>query len=137
MKYRFIDHTADIAFEVFGKNLNELFENATLAFYDAFVHTEKLGDETVEVEVEAEDVDYLLFKWLGELLYLFDTEFFGGKTCEVEVLTEPPNKTAKGRIVGGRLTPEMIKVEPKAITLHNFKVEKKNGGWYAFVVIDI
>jgi len=134
MKYRFIDHTADVAFEVYGKNLDELFENATMAFYDAFVYVEKLGeDKIVEVEVEDEDVDYLLFKWLNELLYLFDTEFFGGKKVEVKV----ENNKAKGKLVGGRLTPEIIKVEPKAITLHKFKVEKRGDTWYAYVVVDI
>ncbi|RLI71832.1 archease [Archaeoglobales archaeon] len=134
MKYRFINHTADIAFEVFGNNLNELFENATMAFYNAFVHVERLDEDmSVEVEVEAESVDYLLFKWLNELLYLFDTEFFGGRRCEVEV----SENEAKGKIVGGRSTPENIKIVPKAITLHDFKVERKNGEWYAFVMVDI
>lgn len=134
MKYRFINHTADIAFEVFGNNLNELFENATMAFYNAFVHVERLEENrSVEVEVEAESVDYLLFKWLNELLYLFDTEFFGGRRCEVEA---SENK-AKGKVVGNTSTPENIKIVPKAITLHDFKVERRNGEWYAFVVIDI
>ncbi|HDD36421.1 MAG: archease [Archaeoglobaceae archaeon] len=134
MKYKFIDHTADVAFEVYGKNLRELFENATMAFYDAFVNVERLEeDKHVEIEVEADGVDYLLFKWLNELLYLFDTEFFGGKRCSINV---SENK-AKGKIIGGKLTAEIIKVEPKAITLHNFKVEKRDGDWYAFVVIDI
>ena len=134
MKYKFIDHTADVAFEVYGKNLRELFENATMAFYDAFVNVERLEeDKHVEIEVEADGVDYLLFKWLNELLYLFDTEFFGGKRCSINV---SENK-AQGKIIGGKLTAEIIKVEPKAITLHNFKVEKRDGDWYAFVVIDI
>ena len=134
MKYKFIDHTADVAFEVYGKSLRELFENATMAFYDAFVNVERLEeDKHVEIEVEADGVDYLLFKWLNELLYLFDTEFFGGKRCSINV---SENK-AEGKIIGGKLTAEIIKVEPKAITLHNFKVEKRDGDWYAFVVIDI
>ena len=109
MKYKFIDHTADVAFEVYGKNLRELFENATMAFYDAFVNVERLEeDKHVEIEVEADGVDYLLFKWLNELLYLFDTEFFGGKRCSINV---SENK-AKGKIIGGKLTAEIIEGEP-------------------------
>ncbi len=31
----------------------------------------------------------------------------------------------------------MVKVEPKAITLHKFRVEKTDKGYVAFVVVDI
>jgi len=137
MRYRFIDHTADIAFEAFGKNLEELLVNATLAFYEAFVYVEKLDvNRTLNVSVEADSADYLLYDWLNELLYAFDTEFFAGKDLNVDV-KENGNLKAEGVIKGGTLKPELVKVEPKAITLHNFVVEKKNGMWRAFVVVDI
>ncbi len=133
MKYRFIDHTADIAFEVYGDSIAELIENASYAFYEAFVDTSKLSEDVEKsVEVEADEVDMLLYKWLNELLFLFDTEFFAAKRVTVSV----DEKLAKGVLKGSRFTPEMVKVEPKAITMHKFKVEK-NGGYKAFVVVDI
>ncbi len=134
MKYRFVDHTADIAFEVYGKNLSELIENASYAFYEAFVYVEKISSDTdKKVEIEAENEDMLLYSWLNELLYLFDTEFFAAKKVSVVV----SGYSAKGELVGGRFTSELVKVEPKAITMHKFKVEKVDGGYKAFVVIDI
>ncbi len=137
MRYRFIDHTADVAFEVYGKDLEELIVNSTSAFYEAFVYLDKLKiDRELKITVEADSADYLLFRWLNELLFAFDTEFFAGKEFEVEV-SEDGNLKAEGTLRGGRLSPEIVKVEPKAITLHNFKVEKKNDGWLAFVVVDI
>ena len=137
MRYRFIDHTADVAFEVYGSNLKELIENATLAFYDAFVFLDKLEiTETKEVEVEADSADYLLFNWLNELLFLFETEFFAGKDVEVEVKEDGVLK-AKGTLKGGRIRPELVKTEPKAITFHKFRVERREDGWYAFVIVDI
>ena len=136
MKYRFVNHTADIAFEVYGSNINELIENATLAFYDAFVDLSKLECRIEKkLEVEAESIDYLLFNWLNELLYLFETEFFAGKDVKVEV-TEENGFKAKGIIKGDKVYPEIVKTEPKAITFHKFKVEKKDR-WIAFVIIDI
>ena len=138
MRYRFIDHTADVAFEVYGSDLRELIENATLAFYDAFVFLDKLEiTETKEVEVEADSADYLLFNWLNELLFLFETEFFAGKDVEVEVSEEDGVLKAKGTIRGGRIRPELVKTEPKAITFHKFRVERREDGWYAFVIVDI
>ena len=134
--YRFIDHTADVAFEVFGSSLAELIENATLAFYDAFTFLEQLDDGRVEeLEVQSDSPDYLLFKWLNELLFLFDTKFFAAKEVSVEVDEE--KFVAKGVLKGGTIKPEIVKTEPKAITFHEFKVEKRDEGWYAFVIVDI
>lgn len=134
MKYRFIDHTADVAFEVYGKDLVELLENAAYAFYDAFVYTESLEkSEQRIVEVEAEDEDLLLYRWLNELLFLFETEFFAGKEVKVEV----ENSKAIGTIVGGRFSREDVKVEPKAITMHKFGIRREKNGLVAFIVVDI
>ena len=131
--YKFIDHTADVAFEAYGKDLAELLVNASYAFYEAFVDTDKLKvTEERVIEIEAEDVEMLLYKWLNELLYLLDTEFFAAK----EVSAEVNENSARGTLKGGKITSIMVKVEPKAITLHKFKVER-NDGWKAFVVIDI
>ncbi len=138
MRYRFVDHTADVAFEVFGRDLSELIENATMAFYEAFVYTEKLGENrNLKIAVEADSPDYLLYNWLNELLFAFDTKFFGGKRVDCVKVNENNILKAEGVILGDSLKPEIVKVEPKAITLHDFKVEKKNGVWRAYVVIDI
>lgn len=135
--YRFLDHTADIAFEVKASSLSELVRDASLAFYEAFTFQDLLSGEIErEVVVEEDSPDYLLFAWLNELLYLFDTEHFAGRSVEVEV-EEGERLVARGRVLGDRLSPEKVKLEPKAITLHNFEVEKRDGEWYAFVVVDI
>lgn len=134
MRYRFVDHTADIAFEVYGKDIAELLENASYAFYEAFIYTENLkGTKQKIVEVEAEDEDLLLYRWLNELLFLFETEFFAGKNVEVEV----SNSRAKGIILGDRFTRSDVKVEPKAITMHRFGIRREGGRLVAFIVVDI
>jgi SHS2 domain-containing protein len=142
MDYKLLDHTADVAFEAFGASLNELFENATRAFYDAFVMVEKVPAETEKkIELSDFEVDFLLYKWLNEILFLFDTEFFAAKNVSISVGKEKKEYLLSGNLVGGRITPEMIKTEPKAITMHNFRVERRRDEgkeyWYAYVVIDI
>ncbi len=137
MKFRFIDHTADVAFEVYGSSLKELIENATLAFYEAFVDLSRLKADTEKsLEVKADSPDYLLFNWLNELLFMFETEFFAGKDVSVEV-EENNELKARGKIKGGKITPEIVKTEPKAITFHKFRVERRDGKWVAFVIVDI
>jgi len=137
MKYRFVEHTADVAFEVYGSSLKELIENAAMAFYDAFVDISRVGEEIEKkVTVEGDGPDYLLFNWLNELLYMFETEYFAGRSVEVDV-SEGESLRAEGVIRGGRISPEIVKTEPKAITFHKFRVEKRDGGWIAFVIVDI
>uniref|UniRef100_A0A7J2TL82 Protein archease n=1 Tax=Archaeoglobus fulgidus TaxID=2234 RepID=A0A7J2TL82_ARCFL len=134
MKYRFIDHTADIAFEVYGNSLEELFENSAYAFYEAFVKSEAIREEEKKlVKVEAEDEDLLLYRWLNELLFLFETQFFAGKKVKVKI----GNKELEGEIIGGKFGREAVKVEPKAITMHKFGIRRENGRFVAFIVVDI
>lgn len=135
MGYRFVEHTADIAFEVDGESLSDLLRDSMFAFNEAFTYTRELEitrEETIEIDTDGPD--YLLHKWLSELLFLFDTHFFAAKEVDLEVDEE--KFQAKGMLKGDTINPQLVKVEPKAITLHNFKVEKMDG-WYAFVVIDI
>ncbi|MCS7144346.1 MAG: archease [Archaeoglobaceae archaeon] len=134
MRYKFIDHTADIAFEAYGKNLEELMENSALAFYEAFVDKKKLkGSEKRTIEVEADEDDLLLYRWLNELLFLFETQFFAGKRVKVRI----ENRKAIGEIEGGKFDRSAVRVEPKAITMHKFGIRKEGDKLIAFVVVDI
>ncbi|RUM34834.1 MAG: archease [Archaeoglobus sp.] len=138
MRYRFVEHTADIAIEIYGENLESLLKNATLAFRDAFIFPERiLGDEVRNIKIEEEEdlYEYALYDWMNELLYLFDAEHFAAIDAEVKVKRNGV-LVVEGKLVGGKLSDEAVKVEPKAITLHNFKVEKEDG-LKAFVVVDI
>lgn len=134
MQYRFIDHTADIAFEAYGRNLEELLENSAYAFYEAFVDTSKLeGSEIKVFDVEAEEEDLLLYRFLNELLFLFEIQFFAGRRVKVRI----NGNKATVEIEGGRFVREAVKVEPKAITMHKFGIKKEGDRLVAFIVVDI
>lgn len=134
MRYKFIDHTADIAFEAYGGNLEELFENSAYAFYEAFVDGEKVrSSEKRSVEVEADEEDLLLYRFLNELLFLFETQFFAGKKIKVKI----NEKKVIAEIEGGKFGREAVKIEPKAITMHKFGIRKEGNKFVAFVVVDI
>jgi len=144
MKYRFIEHTADIAFEIYGKSIEELLRNATMAFRDAFIFPDKISS-TAEKEIELEEsgesekelFEYALYDWLNELLYLFDAEHFASLDAEVKAERMDGKLTVVGKLEGGKLKSEAVRVEPKAITLHKFRVELLQDGIRAFVVVDI
>ncbi len=133
--YRFVDHTADIAFEIEADSVEELFVDAANAFYDAFCDRSLVeGSEERKLKIQEEDLEHLLFSWLNEILFLFDAEHFAAKEVEVDVRGE---KELEAKLVGGKITPEAVKLEPKAITMHRFKVEKAGDKLRAFVIVDI
>ena len=76
-KFNFLDGLteADYAFEAFGKNLNELFENAALAVMSAQAELKTVKiKEKREVKLKNKKIDALLFDFLQEILYYKDAE---------------------------------------------------------------
>src|SRR3972149_8484686 len=77
MSYRYLEDiaTADAAFEVVGRTLEELFRDAAIATFEVMADTKSVAPEiTREIELKNEAVDNLFFEWLSELVYLKDAD---------------------------------------------------------------
>ena len=76
MKYRFLDHTADVMFEAYGKNLNEVFRNSALAVFDVQCDLKKVKRKIKKkIKLKNENAEDLLFDFLEELIYLKDARY--------------------------------------------------------------
>ena len=74
MKYEFLEHTADTKFKSYGNDLNEVFENAALAFTEVITDPESVKKEVKkEFTVQAEDLKSLLYDFLEELLVMHES----------------------------------------------------------------
>ena len=65
MPYRYLEDiaTADAAFEVMGRTLEELFRDAAIATFEVMVDTKSVEPGiTKEIEINNETVDNLLFE---------------------------------------------------------------------------
>lgn len=142
MPYRFLDHTADVAVELRAPSRAQLFADALVAFTDTTTDPETVApEETVRIEVEADDAESLLVEWLGELVYRFEVD--GMLFREAEVAIEDAEGgtlrlTAEAR--GERYAPDRhpSRVHVKAITWHGLEVrEEPDGTWYGQVIFDI
>jgi SHS2 domain-containing protein len=135
--YRLISHTADLGMEVWGKDLPDLFSQAGRSFFDILVGTPgiKLGQERA-ITVEAPDLEALLVAWLGELLYIFETEHLVFGRFVIEALT-PQALSAIGW--GGPLDPKrhQAKTVIKAVTYHQLRIWEARGFWRARVIFDL
>ena len=77
---------ADIAFEATGKDLEEVFTQAALAFADIQANLATVDDTaTHDIELEHEELDRLLFDFLQELVFIKDTDSFIPKRFEIKI----------------------------------------------------
>ncbi len=131
--YEEVDHVADWAFLVRGRDLAELFTNAARALC-RLEHGEPGEDVTVsrEFEVEGVDRESLLVNWLNELLFLEQTRREAYHEFDI---VEINDTHLRARIHGA---PERsAQRHIKAVTFHNLEVKQTALGWEATLVLDV
>jgi SHS2 domain-containing protein len=125
-KFEYFDVTADIGFKSYGKDLNEAFENASLAIFNIISDTSDI-DAKIEksIEITSEDEVSLLYDYLEELLFLHEVEFMLFSQFDVNI---DDNLHLKATIKGEEINWDKHerKTEIKAITFHKMQVEKSN-----------
>jgi SHS2 domain-containing protein len=135
--YRYIDHPADVGFEAYGDTLEELFANAALAVYSFMTEVDEIAEEEERaVAIQAEDLLSLMFDWLDELLFLFESESLVMKTFGITV--NESEFRINGTCRGGKFDPakHASGIIVKAVTYNMMEV-KKNEVWHAQVVLDV
>ncbi len=135
--YKILNHTADIGVVVYGKDLKALFENAGHAFFHLLTDLRKVKPRVEKrIEVGAESLERMMVDWLSELLYLHDVEHLLFRTFKVESVGKGG---LKARVVGEPFREEdhVIKTEIKAVTYHQIRVGKEDGGWKARIIFDL
>jgi SHS2 domain-containing protein len=135
--YEVFDHTADIGLRIWAPDRPSLYAEAARALFSLVVLN---LDAVRPVEqrrfvIAGEQDDYLLFDWLNELLYTFETEHL--LLSEFQIELEPAGLRATGR--GERLDRSRHELdhEVKAITYHGLKIDSAPSGWMAEVIVDI
>ncbi len=127
-----IEHTADVALKVYGRDRKELFANAAYGMFQLMADLSALTPTARhQVHLEALDYETLLVDWLSELLYLHETE--GEMYDHFQITTLSPT-LLRASVVGGHL--EVSKIAVKAATFHNLAIEATEDGYAATIVFD-
>jgi SHS2 domain-containing protein len=128
-----IEHTADIAIRVWGRDLAELFANAAygMASYLTAVETVPLTAEA-PVELTAEDAESLLVAWLSELLYIGERANVVFTTFEMVTVT-PNQLEAVAR--GGPFQEHHGHI--KAVTFSDLELVLTDEGYETVIVFDV
>jgi SHS2 domain-containing protein len=135
--YETFEHTADLGLRASAADLDSLFVEAACGLLSIFVDNPAAvrPQQEIEIRLEGTAYDYLLFDWLSELIYHFETEHL--LLCEFQLTVKKSGLSAIAR--GELADPQRHQLahEVKAITYHQLKVEQTSEGWQAELIVDI
>jgi SHS2 domain-containing protein len=139
--FEYLEHTADVYVAAYGRSLEEAFENAALATTEVMTDSNKIEPKVRdEVELESDDEKALLYDWIEELLYRFETGNKLFSRFKVHKIREHENGVRLEAEMSGELfNPERHpqKVGVKAITYHLMEIEKKQDKTTLKFILDV
>jgi SHS2 domain-containing protein len=129
-----IEHTADWALRVRGRDLRDLLINAARGMVSLIVADPAALPSDVEqaLELDSIDAESLLVDWLSELAYWAETEMLVFHRFELHDVAP----TSLRATVRGGHAPELTK-HIKAVTYHNLEIAETAEGLEATVVFDV
>lgn len=136
-----LEHTADVLIEALGRTLEEAFEYSALGVYEVITNTKKVKPKTrIDVEVEGDDLENLLYKWIEELLIYTDAEgmvFSIFKICKI--LKDKDRYKLVASAWGEKFDPEIHEERTivKAMTYAQMSIENVGDCWRIQFVVDI
>lgn len=135
--YETFEHTADLGLRVRAPDLNALFADAARGLFAMIVPelASVCPNLSLEFTLESTALDLLLFDWLNELLYTYETQHLLLVEFDVRIDGDRLTATAHGEALDR--SRHELDHEVKAITYHKLRVERQSDGWLAEVIVDI
>ena len=138
-RFRYIEEgpSADLTVEAYGPTLAEAFASAALAMFNAMTPLEKVEKRvTRALEVGGDDLGGLLYNFLDELLFVHEAELIVFSGIDVALDEENLQATAECSGEPFDLGRHEQGTAIKAITFHQMRIERRDGGWAIRVVFD-
>ncbi len=134
--FKFLEHTADIKFQAFGKSIEEVFKNSALAMFNAMYDGKVKEKKSFKINVKGRDFESLLYNFLEEVLFLFDSEnFFISKIKSIKIDKKAIKLEAE--VLGDDAKGYKIHIDVKAVTYNEMFVKQDKDKWVAQVVLDV
>lgn len=136
MSYKFLEHATDAFIEVTAKDLKEAFLVTANAVINITLDQDRVEEkEQKEIVAQGKDLRYLLFSWLEEVTFVLITEGFAIKRIELDIQENKGYKiTAKAYGEPLNFLKHNFKVEIKAPTFYEMKIEQNNGVFMRFLL---
>jgi SHS2 domain-containing protein len=140
--FRFLEEIAlaDIAFEVEGESVEEVFRGATQALLESMANPTTVSREW-ERAIERTDVDpsALLFDWLSEVVYWKDAAGVVFREAPLTLMREGDVWLLRARLIGAPvdLQTQELHADVKGVTKHLYELKQTGGCWKVNVVLDV
>ena len=140
--FRYLDHIADVGIEVIAETLNDLYCTAAQALTKLFMDDSSVDQgETRTITLHAQDNESLLFQWLNEILFLFDSEgFILKEVYQIEIAMTAENMfKLEASLAGERFNPErhQVRTYVKAATYHHLSITSELSSFRARIFLDV
>ncbi len=124
-----VEHTADLAILVRGRDLGEVFTNAALGMVSLLIDRSSVRRSVErQVELGAADAEELLVGWLQEILYLLESRREIHADFRVEEIS---TQQLRAVCMGESLDPDrhQLQAEIKAATYHDLRIVEADSPW--------
>ena len=139
--YKFIDHTADIAADLFADSLEELFVAGAESWKESVMEKfEVINPELKYIELIENSPDELLVSFVDELNFkLITKKWVYNDVNEIKIEQKEDQWILNCKISGEKLNEKKhtIKTEIKAVTFHQMDIKEVNRKFITRIVYDI
>jgi SHS2 domain-containing protein len=139
--YSYLDHISDVYVYISSNSLAGIFEEAVKATYEVMINTSAVRNKKImKAQIDADDLEQLLYKWVDHLLYIFDAKSFAVSRANVKISdTKRHPISLHAKIYGEGYNPSIHgqKVGVKAMTYSLMQIFQKAGQWEAYFVLDV
>jgi len=140
-KFEEIEHTSDIALQVWGKNLEELFSNTAMGMY-SLIHKDLnlSGLDEWEFNVSDQNAENLLVIFLNELNYFISIKkLIICLPIEINIKCKSGIYSLSCRSKSQEIPKDIFEeiLEIKAVTYHNLEINKEDGLLAVNIIFDI
>jgi SHS2 domain-containing protein len=134
--YEYFEHQADVGIIGYGKTLEEAFVEGAKAMFQVMCEIKNVkAVKKIKIEVEGNDKETMFIEWLNDLLAKKDIEDMFFSEFEVKIDGNKLIGLAKGEKMD--LDRHQVKVEVKAATYAQLKVEEVDKGYKVQCVVDV
>ncbi len=129
--YRWLEHPAELELSVQASSEAEVFADGVAALAELLAEEPRGETESRRISLHASERPVLFAEWLGELVFLAESEDFVAERLDVLEL----GRDSLEAVIEGRRghPPHLI----KAVTYHDLEFARANGAWRARAVLDV
>lgn len=138
-RFKYLDHTADVKFQAYGKTLNEAFSNLILATTNVLTDVNKIQNNVEKtIKIKAKTKESLLFDLVNELIFLLDTEMFiSGKVESMKILKLKDSFSLSTKLHGDNCKHYEMTGDIKAPTYNFMFIKEKKNETTIQMVLDL